>query len=126
MKGLFIACLFVVGMGVGLYADSVEDTQFLQYVETTKNSKDNPPGMTVAADAKYRIIYAAMPISINGSDVTPKVIESMKQEMVKGFRSDEEMKADLKIIKDLKISFVWTFITTDKSIFSISISYKDI
>ena len=125
MKGLFIACLFVVGMGVGLYADSVEDTQFLQYVETTKNSKDNPPGMTVAADAKYRIIYAAMPISLNKSNVTPEILDKMRKSMLAAFQAPN-MKADCKVIKDLRISLVYTLITTDKKVFTISFSYQDL
>ena len=105
------------------YADSVGDAQFKQYVELTRNNASNPQGMTIAADYKYRMIYVTMPISINKADVTPEICRKMKREMIAGMRNE---KSDCRIVRDLKISFVYTFITSDKNIFSIPVSYQDL
>ena len=123
MKKLYLVSLLVFGLCIVGYADLVEEAQFKQYVELTKNSKANPEGMTVCADYTYRIIYATMPTAINSSDVTPQFLKTMKNEILKGITSE---KADCKIIKDLKISIVYTFITSDKKIFTLSFSYQDI
>lgn len=123
MKSAFLGCLLVLSVCFGLYADTTADTQFKQYVELTKNDKDNPEGMTVCADNTYRIIYVAMPLPVNSTDVTPQVLQTMKKEMVAGIAKEE---ADCKIIRDLKISIVYTFITSDKRIFSITFSHKDL
>lgn len=125
MKKSLIAGLFALGMFAGLYADPAEDAQFQQYVKLTKESKSNPQGMTVCADPTYRIIYAAMPISLNKSDVTPEILGKMRKAMLTSFQAPS-MNADRKIIKDLKISLVYTLITTDKKIFTISFSYQDL
>lgn len=123
MKKLLLGCLLSACVCSGLYADPVEDTQFKQYVELTRNHESNPEGMTVSSDATYRIIYAAMPIPMNKSDVTPEVIGKMKEQMLKEIAKE---KADCKVIRDLKIRIVYTFITSDKDVFSISLSYKDL
>lgn len=123
MKKLLLGCLVVSLMCVGLYADSIEDNQFRQYVELTKNSPSNPDGMSVSADYKYRIIYATLPLPLNKSDVTPDVAAEMRNAMLTEIKKE---KADCKVIKDLKIYFVFTFITSDKNLVMISISYKDL
>ena len=122
MKKFLLGCFLAACVCTGLYADSTEDTQFKQYVEMTRNHQNNPEGMTVAADNTYRIIYVAMPVAINKSDVTPQLLRTMRTEMMKGMAKE---KADCKIIKDLKISIVYTFITSDKNIFTITFSHKD-
>lgn len=123
MKKFLLGCFLVACVCSGLYAGSAEDTQFKQYVELTRNHQGNPEGMTVTADNTYRIIFVAMPITINKSDVTPQMLKQMRAEMLKGLAKE---KADCKVIKDLKISIVYTFITSDKNIFSITFSYKDL
>jgi len=123
MKRFLLGGLLVAGMCTGLYADSAEDAQFKQYVELSRNSPTNPEGMTLCADNTYRIIYAAMPIALNKSDATPELIKVMKTRMLAEM---VKQKADCKIIKDLKINMVYTFITSDKNIFTITISYKDL
>jgi|GEM_PF-5017863 len=123
MKKFYLVSLLVMVVCMGMYADSTEDAQFKQYVKLTRNHKNNPEGMTVYADYTYRIMYVAMPIAINYSDVTPQVLKAMKSEMLKGIAKE---KADCKIIKDLKISIVYTFITSDKRIFTVSFSHKDL
>ena len=123
MKKSILVCLLFSCMCFGLYADSVEDVQFKQYVEMTRKSEANSDGMTVCADPAYRIIFASMPIPLNYASVTPQVVQAMKKEMLAAIAKQE---ADCKIIKDLKISVVYTFITSDKGVFSIAISYKDL
>ncbi len=125
MKKTLIAGLFVVSMFAGLYADSTEDAQFQQFVQLSKEDKNNPQGMTISSDSTYRIIYAALPIAINYAQATPANIAKMKKGMLDAIRTPE-MKAQCKAIKDLKISFVYTFITTDKKIFSIPLSYQEL
>jgi aspartate aminotransferase-like enzyme len=124
MKKKFLSLLFVAGFAsVGmLYAAPVDDTQFDAYVQLTKKSKSNPPGMTVVADKTYRIMYVSMPMAVSYSSVTPDVIAKMKNAMRASMKKSN---ADLKVIRDLKISLVYTFITTDKKVFSISFSYLD-
>ena len=125
MKKVLVVCLLVFGWFAGLYADSAADTQFQQYVKMTREHKNNPPGMTVCADPVYRIIYAAMPIAINKADLTPEIRAKMKKSMLETFRTPD-MKADCKIIRDLKISIVYTLITTDRKIVTVSFSYHDL
>ena len=49
----------------------------------------------------------------------------MKKSMLAVLRAPN-MNADCKIIKDLKISLVYSLITTDKKIITISFSYQDL
>lgn len=121
MKKFLFCCLIVIGMA-SAFADSTADIQFKQYVEMTRNNKTNPPGMTVSSDAKYRILYAAMPIAVNKSAITPDIVRQMKAGMITEMA---KLEADCKIIKDLKITMIYTFITTDKYSIVIPISYKD-
>lgn len=123
MKKIILVCLVFLGMSMALFADAVSDTQFRQYVELTRKHKNNPKGMTVTADYTYRIIYAAMPMPNASSDITPQVMANMKKAMLAAMR---KQKADCKIMKNLKIQTVYTFITSDRKVFSISISYLDI
>ena len=122
MKKMVLGCLLAIGMISGLYADSAADEQFKQYVNLTKNSPENPKGMTVCADNTYRIIYISMPIPLSSSDATPAVISKMKSGMLAEMG---KLKEDVKIVKDLKINFVYSFIATDKRVFCIAVSYKD-
>lgn len=121
-KKLFAVSFLMLSLCVGLHAQSLGDTQFRQYVALTKKSSANPPGMTVYADYKYRILYIAMPVALNKSSVTPQVIRTMRDAMLAEMRKQQ---ADLKVIRDLKISIVYTFITSDRDIFNISLSYRD-
>ena len=123
MKKFLFGCVLAACMCSALYADSVEDAQFKQYVELTRMSPENPEGMTVVADNTYRIIYLTMPIALDKSSVTPDVISAMKAAM---FKEMAQLDEDCKIVKNLKISFVFTFVTSDKDIFSITFSYKDL
>ena len=123
MKKSLLFCLLALGLCIGLYAESTEDTQFKQYVELTKNDKENPEGMTVAADCKYRIVYVAMPIPTNMSAVTPETIAELKADMIKEMRSEKD---ECKVVRDLKISFVYSFITSDRRVIAIPVSYKDL
>ena len=79
--------------------------------------------MTVTADNKYRIIYIAMPLSANKSSITPEVKKAMLDAMLQEMRKQD---ADRKVIKDLKINLVYNFITSDKNIVTIPISFNDI
>lgn len=125
MKKIILVCLVFLGMSMALFADAVSDTQFRQYVELTRKHKNNPKGMTVTADYTYRIIYVAMPMPMPNasSDILPQVMANMKKAMLAELR---KQKADCKIMKNLKIQMVYTFITSDRKVFSISISYLDI
>ncbi|MBR2427403.1 MAG: hypothetical protein IKB16_11770 [Lentisphaeria bacterium] len=122
MKKIILGCLLFCGMISGLYAQSLEDEQFKQYVELTKKSPTNPKGMSVSADYTYRIIYAAMPLPHKHSAFTPQVIAEMKKEMIRIMKTQIN---DVKVIKSLKINFVFTYITSDKNIIVIPLSYND-
>jgi len=115
--------MLLLGASATLLADNVEDTQFRQYVELTRKSLTNPAGMTVASDSTYRIIYVAMPMAISSSDVTPEIMKSMKNIMLAAMRKET---ADCAVIKDLKISIVYSFITSDKHIFTTTITFNDL
>ena len=123
MKKLFLLSMLLLGASATLSADNVEDTQFRQYVELTRKSPTNPAGMTVASDSTYRIIYVAMPMAISSSDVTPEIMKSMKNIMLAAMRKET---ADCAVIKDLKISVVYSFITSDKHIFTTTITFNDL
>lgn len=121
MKKIVLVCMLFLGMAVA-FADATALTQFRQYVELTRKSPSNPEGMTVVADETYRILYVSMPIAVSSKDLNAKIIEDMKKNMLAAMRNS---KADISIIKDIKINIVYTFITSDKQLFSIPISYKD-
>lgn len=110
-------------MCFGLYADSAEDIRFRQYVEENKKAKNNPKGMSICADYTYRIIFSTMPLAVNYSDVTPRAKENMRKGMLAELLKD---KAACKVMKDLKITIVFTVITSDKRAFSVVLSYKDL
>ncbi len=123
MKRVLLGCFVVFVMCVGLYAGSLEDNQFRQYVELTKKAPNNPDGMSVTADYQYRIIYATLPLPMNKSSVTPTMLRNMKTAMLQEMRKQE---ADCKVIRDLKIHLVFTYITSDRSLIVLSVSYKDL
>ena len=123
MKKILLACMLLLSTTVTLFANSTEETQFWQYVEANKKNAGNPPGMRLVADSKYRIIYTSMPIAVHSGSVTPKLRDKMKKNMLVAIRKE---KADCAVIKDLKITIVYAFITSDKSVFTITISYKDL
>ena len=123
MKKIVLGCLLFLGMISGLYADKTEDTQFNQYVESTKKSSLNTQGMSVTADSTYRIIYACMPISASSSHFTQETYKVMKKSMIEEMSKET---AEVKVIKDLKIQFVFSFVTTDKKLISIPLSCQDL
>lgn len=123
MKKICLVLVLVVSACSGVFAASAERTQFRQYVELTKKSPTNPEGMTVVADEQYRIIYVAMPFTADSSSINEQVINSMRAGMLQAARS---YKDDVKIIKNLKISFVYTSVTSDKKVFCIPLSYQDL
>ena len=122
MKKICLVLVLVVA-ACGVFASSAEKIQFRQYVELTKKSPTNPAGMTIVADEQYRIIYATMPLPINSSNVNEQEINVMRASMLQGCKKH---KNDIKIMKDLKISLVYTFVTSDKKVFCISLSYQDL
>ena len=124
MKKICLILLIIAGFTSAglLHAASLNDTQFDQYVQLTKNSKANPPGMTLVADKTYRVMYITMPIAIPYSSVTPEVIAKMKDAMLSSLKKSA---ADCKVIKDLKITVVYNFMTTDKYLFTIPFSYQE-
>ena len=123
MKKIGLACFLALSMCFALCADSVEDTQFKQYVELTKRHKNNPKGMTVCADYTYRVIFVTLPIPADFSSVTPKVMKNMKEGIIKAMKTATD---DVKIVRNLKINIVYNYITSDKKIVAITISYKDL
>ena len=125
MKKLLLGCIFAACVCTGLFAGSADDAQFKQYVEATKNHKTNPEGMTVVADPTYRVIYVTLPLALHKSDATPEVVKAMREAMIKEMSENSSNAADKRIIKTLKISIVYSFITIDKNIVTISLSYQD-
>lgn len=121
MKKFFLCCLLTLGM-FSAFADSKADIQFRQFVEMNRNNPGNPAGMTVSSDEKYRIMYLVMPIAVNRSSITPEVEKQMKRGAIAGVKNE---KKDIEIIKDLQITMVATFITTDGYPISFSVSYKE-
>lgn len=124
MKKFILICTIMLGVLPALFADAAEDAQFRQYVELSQKSPTNPPGMTITADPTYRIVivYVTMPIAASKSNIDAAHIAVMKQAMINTMRN---MKEDLRVIKSLNISTVYTFITVDKYLFSIPISYQE-
>ena len=118
MKKICLVLVLVVA-ACGVFASSAEKIQFRQYVELTKKSPTNPAGM----DEQYRIIYATMPLPINSSNVNKQNIDDTRASMLQEFK---KYKNDIKIMKDLKIALVYTFVTSDKKVFCISLSYQDL
>ena len=118
-----IALAFLVGLtlfGV-VKAGETEDIQFEQYVKVNQENLED--GQSIVADKKYRVIILTMPIAISHQDATPEVIRVMQREAIKAMRGEE---ADVRIIKSLKINMVINYITIDKKIVPIALSYKDL
>lgn len=122
MKKICLVLVLAIAVCCGVFAGSTEEIQFKQYVELTKKSTSNPKGMSVTADEQYRIIYTTMPTPANSTSLTPQAITELRARMIKQMSTH---KNDVKVIKDLKISMVFTFITSDKKVFCIGLSYKD-
>ena len=118
-----IALAFLVGLALFgvVKAGETEDIQFEQYVEACKNHLDD--GQSIVADKKYRVIILTMPVAFHYQDATPEVIRGMQREAIKGMRGEE---VDVRIIKSLKINMVFNYITIDKKIVPITVSYKDL
>lgn len=122
MKKIGLICLLVMCLGTGLYADAAGKRQFQEYVKLTRNFPTNPPGMTVTADETYRIIYVTMPVAASSQKFTPALRDNMKNEMIKMMRSQKE---DIRVVKNLKISIVYTFITTDKKLIVVPMTHQE-
>ena len=124
MKKFILGWLLCAGVTFGLYASSAEEAvQFQQYVELTKKNASNPKGMTICADATYRIMYVTTPVPWSSTDLTPAKEKQLRQVMLNSFRKH---KKDIELIKTLKIYIVYSFITSDKKIISVPLSFKDI
>ena len=122
MKKLILGTFLFLGIISALYADSNADKRFKEYVELTRKNPNNPPGSTIVADNTYRIMYMTLPIDCRASQMSPEVLKKLREMMLEGMRKETE---DVKIIKELKISIVYTIITKDKKVFCIPISYND-
>ena len=122
MKKICLCCLLLFCVSFGLFAASEDDVTFREYVELTRKSPTNPKGMTVTADYEKNIIYCAVPAPGLGT-VTDAEKKQMKEQMLKTFR---ENKADVRVVKRLKISIVFVFITDSDKMLTISISHNEI
>ena len=123
MKKYTILFAILLSICSSVFANSIEKIQFRQYVEMTQKHANTPQSMSIVADEKYRVIFCTMPLSINLDSVTPKVTTELKENMIKELRKET---ADVKIIKDLKITIVYSFITTNRKVISIAITYNEI
>ena len=123
MKKYTVLFAILVSICSSVYAESIQNTQFRQYVEMIKKHANTPQAMSIVADERYRIIFCTMPLSINLDSVTPQVTTDLKENMIKELRKET---ADVKIIKDLKITLVYSFITTNRKVVSIAITYNEI
>ena len=123
MKKYTVLFAILVSICSSVYAESIQNTQFRQYVEMPQKHANTPKAMSIVADERYRIIFCTMPLSINLDSVTPQVTTDLKENMIKELRKET---ADVKIIKDLKITIVYSFITTNRKVVSIAITYNEI
>lgn len=122
MKKIVFGCLLAIGMTVSLCAQDPSNVTFNEYVKLTKEAPSNPKGMTVCADETYRIIYVSLPLPIDSSKVTSELKKQMETQMKLSMRNNPE---DLKIIKRLGISVVYTFITNDKKLILVGFAPSD-
>ena len=121
MKRMVLAVLLGLTLCSAAQAGETEDIQFEQYVELSKKSLDK--GMSLIADTEYRLMVLTMPLAINHNDATSEVIRVMKNEAVKVMKQND---ADVRIIKALKINMIFNYVTIDKKIIPIALSYKDL
>lgn len=121
MKRIALALLLTFITMSFVNASSTEDIQFKQYVDATKANLDE--GMSVTADEKYRIIVLTMPIAMNLQDATPAVIKTMKQEIIKAMQRE---KAEIRIVKALKIYFIFNYVTIDKKLLAIPLCHQEL
>jgi hypothetical protein len=123
MKKFILGCLLCAGVSFGLYATSAEEAvQFQQYVELTKKNPNNPKGMTVCADSTYRIIYVTTPVTWSSADLTPEKQTQLRNVLLNSCRKH---KKDVDLIKTLKLYMVFSFITSDKKMISVPLSFKE-
>ena len=123
MKKLILGTFLFLGIISALYAESNADKRFKEYVELTRKNPNNLPGSTIVADNTYRIMYMTLPLNCYASQVSPEQHKKARELLVEGMRKQTE---DVKIIKELKISLVYTLITKDKKVFCITFSYNDL
>ena len=121
MKRVALAFLFGIALLSSVKADTAEDIQFEQYVEASKENLAE--GMSVVADKKYRIIILTMPIAVSYQDAKLDNISEIRNNAIKAMREET---ADVRIIKALKINIVYNFITIDKKVIPVAISYHDL
>lgn len=118
-----IALAFLVGLtlfGV-VKAGETEDIQFEQFFEVSK--KNMPSNCIAVADKVNRIIFVTGHIEADYDSITPELNKLVKKQML------EEMKkfpADARIIKELKITSIYHFITSDKKVVTVPIYWHDL
>ena len=119
MKKTFLTLLVMFSAVCGLYANSSEDAQFKEYVQLTRQNL-NAPGASLSSDNKYRIIYIALTVNAPKSNISN--VQGVKNAMLAEMRKNVQ---EVKVVKQLKITFVYTFMTSDKYAVCVPISYKD-
>jgi len=120
MKKTFLTLLVMFSAVCGLYANSYEDAQFKEYVQRTRKDMTKMAGASVSSDNKYRIIYIALTVNVPKSNISN--VQGMKNAMLAEMRKNVQ---EVKVVKQLKITFVYTFMTSDKYAVCVPISYKD-
>ena len=122
MKKILLGCFFAVFMCTGLFAGSAEDELFEKYVNVIREkAKSRGKNIIFCADKTHRIVYCALRVPSPKSAYTPEMMILLKKKMI------SKMAPDLvAFYKNLKLRSVYTYITTDDDIITLSISYKDL
>ena len=122
MKKICLCCALLFCVSFGLFAGAAEDREFRQYVEKAKQSPTNPQGMTVTADYNNRIIYAALLVP-KIANLTEAQKVQLKNTMLRNLKN---YPAELQLIKRLRITSVYVYITNSKDVLTVTISPNDL
>ena len=118
-----IALAFLVGLTLfgAVKAGETEDIQFEQFFEVSK--KNMPSNCIAVADKVNRIIFVTGHVEADYDSITPELNKLVKKQMVEAMR---KFPADARIIKELKITSIYHFITSDKKVVTVPIYWYDL
>ena len=121
MKRMVLALFASLALFGAVKAGETEDIQFEQFFEVSK--KNMPSNCIAVADKVNRIIFVTGHIEADYDSITPELNKLVKKQMVEEMR---KFPADARIIKELKITSIYHFITSDKKVVTVPIYWHDL
>ena len=121
-KLLPLAMLLFASFGV-FAAETIDDFDTLA---TALKTRLEERGVLVRADKAARTIFLDFKVPNPSNGITQAQIDAMKPDMIRGMKERDKDGKQARLFKDLKVTLVYNFVTTDGVKYTLVISYKEL